>query len=70
MLWVGDKGCEIYSKWELHVGGKEVKKLNTHYIKYKEYVKPKSNRVFAKYKFHQKVQQEDDSFEQFLNQLI
>ena len=38
--------------------------------KYKEYVKPKSNRVFAKYKFHQKVQQEGDSFEQFLNQLI
>ena len=30
MLWVGDKGCEIYSKWELHVGAEEVKKLNTH----------------------------------------
>ena len=33
MLWVGDKGCEIYSTWELHVGAEEVKKLNTHYIK-------------------------------------
>ena len=30
---------------------------------------PKSNRVFARYKFHQKVQQEGESFEQFLTDL-
>ena len=29
----------------------------------------KSNRVFAKYKFYQKVQQEGESFEQFLTSL-
>jgi len=32
-------------------------------------VKPKSNRVFARYRFHQKVQQEGDSFEQILTDL-
>ena len=32
-------------------------------------MKPKSNRVSARYKFHQKVQQEGKSFEQFLTDL-
>ena len=32
-------------------------------------MKPKSNRVFARYKFHQKVQQEGETFEQFLTDL-
>lgn len=62
--WVGDKGREIYSTWEL--GAEEARKLDTYYKKYEAYVKPKSNRVFARYKFQQKVQQEVDSFEQVL----
>ena len=49
------EGREIYSRWELGADG--VKKLD------------KSNRVFARYKFHQKVQQEGESFEQFLTDL-
>ena len=63
----GDKGREISSTWEL--GADEAKKLNTYYTKYEVYVKPKSNRVFARYKFHQKVQQDGESFEQFLTDL-
>ena len=55
MLWVGDKGCEIYSKWELHVGAKEVKKLNTHYIKYKEYVKPTYKSISSTRKFSKRM---------------
>ena len=61
MLWVGDRGREIYSTWEL--GADEAKKRNTYHTKYEAYVKPKSNRVFARYKFPQKVQQEGESFE-------
>lgn len=34
----------------------ESKKLDTYYAKYEEYVKPKYNKVFARYKFHQKIQ--------------
>ena len=67
MLWVGDKGRELYSTWEL--GADEAKTLNTHFTKYEAYGKPKSNRVFARYKFHQKFQQESESFEQFLTDL-
>ena len=67
MLSVGDKGREIYSRWEL--GADRAKKLNTYYTKFEANVKPKSNIVFARYKFHQKVQQEGESFKQFLTDL-
>ena len=67
MLWVGDKGRDIYSTQELGTG--EARKLDTYYTKCEAYVKPKTNRVFARYKFHQKVQQEGESFEQFLTDL-
>ena len=67
MLWVRDKGREIYSTWEL--GEEAAKKLNTYYTKYEAYEKPKSNRVFIRYKLHQKVQQEGESFEQFFTDL-
>lgn len=67
MLCVGDKGREIYSAWEL--GAEEAKKIDTYYTKYEEYVKLKSNRVVARYKFHQKFQQEGELFEQFLTDL-
>ena len=67
MIWIGDKGCDIYNTWEFTA--EEAKKLDTYYTKYEAYVKPKSNKVFARYKFHQKVQQEGESFEQFLTDL-
>ena len=67
MIWIGDKGRDIYNTWELTA--EEAKKLDTYYTKYEAYVKPKSNKVFARYKFHQKVQQEGESFEQFLTDL-
>ena len=67
MIWIGDKGRDIYNTWELTA--EEAKKLDTYYTKYETYVKPKSNKVFARYKFHQKVQQEGESFEQFLTDL-
>ena len=53
--------------WEL--GAEDAKKLKTYYTKYEAYVKPKSNKVFEKYKFHQNVQQEGGSLEQFLTDL-
>ena len=67
MIWIGDKDRDIYNTWKLTA--EEAKKLDTYYTKYEAYVKPKSNKVFARYKFHQKVQQEGESFEQFLTGL-
>ena len=67
MIWIGDKGRDICNTWELTV--EEAKKLDTYYAKYEEYVIPKCNKVFARYKFHQKIQREGESFEQFLTDL-
>ena len=43
--------------------------LGTLYGKYKEYVKPKSNKVFARYKFQCRSQQDSESAEQCITEL-
>ena len=45
MIWVGDKGRDIYNTWTLSADDK--KKLQTYYDKFEAYVKPKSNQVFG-----------------------
>ena len=67
MIWVGDKGRDIYNTWELTAD--EVKKLETYYTRFETYVKPRSNEVFARYKFHLRAQQAGESFEQFFTEL-
>ena len=67
MLWVGEKGRDVYKTWNLT--SEESKKLSTYYEKFEAYVKPKSNNIFSRYKFHTIVQQEKESFEQFLTKL-
>ena len=60
MIWIGEKGRDIRNTWELTA--QQVKKLNTYFTKYEVYVRPKSNKVFARQKFHQKVHQEGEAF--------
>ena len=36
MIWVGDKGRDIYNTWELTAG--EAKKLKTYYTRFETYV--------------------------------
>ena len=67
MIWVGDKGREIYGTWTLT--NDEKKSLEAHYNKFKAYVEPKSNRVFARYKFQCIVQSNGDTIEQFVTAL-
>ncbi|KAK3101540.1 hypothetical protein FSP39_004320 [Pinctada imbricata] len=67
MIWVGDKGREIYGTWTLT--NDEKKSLDTLYAKFKAYVEPKSNRVFSRYKFQCIVQSDTDSCEQFITAL-
>ena len=47
----------------------EAKKLETYYTRFETYVKPRSNKVFARHEFHLRVQQAGESFEQFLTEL-
>ena len=65
MIWVRDKGRDIYNTWELTAD--EVKKLETYYTRFETYVKPRSNKVFAWYKLHLRAQQAGESFEQFFS---
>ena len=65
MIWVRDKGRDIYNTWELTAD--EVKKLETYYTRFDTYVKPRSNKVFARYKLHLRAQQAGESFEQFFS---
>ncbi|KAK7102741.1 hypothetical protein V1264_020922 [Littorina saxatilis] len=52
MLWVGEKGRKIFSTWTL--SDEQQKKLQNYYDGFKAYVQPKSNPIFARYKFHSK----------------
>jgi hypothetical protein len=66
MIWVGNKGCEIYSTWNLQA---ESKLLKTYYDKFENYVNPKSNKLYVHYKFSQRRQTETETFEHFVTDL-
>ena len=64
MLWIGEKGRDVYSTWTLTAD--ERKSLEVLYEKFKSYVEPKSNVLFSRYKFQSRVQGEDEMCEQFV----
>ncbi|XP_053381823.1 uncharacterized protein K02A2.6-like [Mercenaria mercenaria] len=66
LLWVGARGREIKQTWV--ISNAEAKKLNTFYKRFKSYVQPKLNPIFARYKFFNEVQG-SDSFDAFLTRL-
>ena len=66
LLWVGEKGRDIYNTWVLDDDDK--KKLKPHYDKFAAYVRPKLNPVFTRYKFNNEVQG-THSIEQFITKL-
>ena len=67
MLWVGEKGRQIYSTWDLT--NEQKKKLKHYYDKFEEYCKPKSNVIYNRYLFKSRTQQENEPFEQFVTEL-
>ena len=64
---MGDKGRDIYNTWELTAY--EVQKPERYYTSFETYVKTRSNKVIFRYKFHLRVQQAGESFEQVLTEL-
>ena len=54
LLWVGEKGRDIYYTWILTEA--EAKVLKSYYDRFEAYVLPKSNVLYARYKFHEKTQ--------------
>lgn len=67
MIWVGEHGREVFGTWDLSEEDKgkpeEIRK------RFSEYVEPKSNVVFNRYKFQCRVQQEGESCDQFITDL-
>lgn len=67
LLWIGDKGQDIYNTWSLSED--EAKKLQRYYDKYAPYITPKSNPISARYRFHEKMQAKGETFEHFITEL-
>jgi hypothetical protein len=67
MIWIGDKGRDIYSTWNL--SEEDGKKLEVLYTNFEKHVKPKSNKIYSRYKFLSRVQKEADTFEEYLTDL-
>ncbi|KAJ8332643.1 hypothetical protein SKAU_G00424320 [Synaphobranchus kaupii] len=65
LLWIGEKGRDIFNTWTLTADQRKV--LTTYYDGFEAYVMPKANPIFARYKFHEKMQGE--SFDQFVTEL-
>ena len=67
MIWIGDKGRDIYSTWNL--GDEDRKKLQVLYASYEKHVRPKSNQIYSRYKFFSRVQKDTDTLEEYLTDL-
>jgi len=65
LIWVGQKGRDIYNTWS-DIADDEKGKLQTYYNRFEQYVNPRSNPVFARYKFHNRVQSEGEPIDQFI----
>ena len=66
-MWVGQQGRELHKTFSWAEGEKEDpgKVLG----KYEEYVSPRKNKRVSRFRFHQRVQKEDESFDTFLKDL-
>ncbi len=60
-LWIREKGQDIYNTWKF--SEEEAKKLQTYYDKYTAYITPKSNPIYPRYRFHEKMQADGETFE-------
>lgn len=66
LIWIGDKGRDVFNTWTLN--NDEKKELNTYYTCFMQYVQPKLNPVFSRFKFNNKIQGQL-SIEQFVIRL-
>lgn len=67
MLWIGEKGREIFSTWD--VSDADKKKLKTYMDGFEAYCKPKTNLIYNRYMYKSRTQNEGESFEEFVTEL-
>ena len=68
LIWVGEKGRDIYNTFD-DITDQNRNLLATYYKRFEEYVSPKSNTVFERYKFHVRVQSATETFDSFVTDL-
>ncbi|KAL9956099.1 hypothetical protein ACROYT_G037526 [Oculina patagonica] len=68
LIWVGQKGRDIYNTWT-GISVDDRKKLQTYYDRFENHVSPKSNPVFARFKFHSRTQDTSETAEKFITAL-
>ena len=68
LIWVGQKGRDIYNTWS-DISDDDRKKFETYYERFENHVSPKANPVFARFKFHSRVQESSETAEKFITAL-
>ena len=68
LIWVGQKGRDIYNTWS-DISEDDRKKLGTYYERFENHVSPKANPVFARFKFHSRVQESSETAEKLITAL-
>lgn len=67
MLWVGEKGRNLFSTWTLT--DEQKKQKQTYFTKFEEFCKPKSNQIYARFRLKSRTQADTESFDQFVTEL-
>lgn len=67
IIWVGQKGRDIYSTWNLSKDDRKI--LKVHFDKFEAYVKPRTNIIYNRYICHNRVQTEGETLDQFVTDL-
>ena len=69
LIWVGQKGRDIYNT-RSDISDDDRKKFGTYYERFENHgVSPKANSVFARFKFHSRVQESSETAEKFITAL-
>ena len=67
MLWMGEKGREIFSTWELTQDQK--KDLNSYFEGFEKYCKPKSNTIYSRFLLRSRIQKDSEPFDEYVTEL-
>ena len=68
LIWIGEKGRDICNTFT-DITDLNTNKLKTYYDNFEQYVQPKTNIVFSRYKFHNRVQGIAETFDSFVTDL-
>ncbi|KAK3559687.1 hypothetical protein QTP86_017671, partial [Hemibagrus guttatus] len=67
--WLSQSNVLYKVRYCVPIGYVEAKVLQSYYDRFTAYVEPKANVIFARYKFHEKMQGDHKPFEQFVTDL-